>query len=258
MGDTIHFSGHATDDEDGALTGGDLDWKILMVHCPGGCHTHTIETDSGGSGSFSAPDHEYPSHLVIRLTATDSDGGKTSVDVDLEPKTATIDLASSPSGVPADRRARRASSAPWTATVIKGGESTISGPLSRTIGGERFRFSTWNDSHKRVREVTAAHDLDLTATYVPDAPDSCKSISERSPTGAAIAERSSGNGDTDWFEFHVAEQARRAREARRPARQGQARPLPLVHQPAWPRRTTPASRPSRSSGRSRRAPTGSG
>jgi glucose/arabinose dehydrogenase len=202
VGDTIHFSGHAHDDEDGALTGNDLDWRILMVHCPGGCHTHTIETDSGGSGSFSAPDHEYPSHLVIRLTATDSEGGKTSVDVDLEPKTATIDVASNPTGVPLTIGSD-AENAPWSATVIKGGVSTISGPLSRTIGGDRFRFSTWNDSHKRVRDVTAGHNLDLTATYVPDAPDSCASVTERSAKGAAIAERSSGNGDGDWFEFHI-------------------------------------------------------
>ncbi len=202
VGDTIHFSGHATDDEDGALTGADLDWKILMVHCPGGCHTHTIETDSGGSGSFSGPDHEYPSHLVIRLTATDSDGASTSVDVSLEPKTATIDLASIPSGARLTVGSE-GEQAPWTATVIKGGKSTLSGPLKRTIGGERYRFSTWNDSHKRVREVTASHDLDLTATYVPDRPDSCKAIAERSPKKVAIAERSSGEGDTDWFEFFV-------------------------------------------------------
>ena len=46
-----------------------------MNHCPSNCHTHPIQTfPNVASGSFNAPDHEYPSHLELRLTATDSDG----------------------------------------------------------------------------------------------------------------------------------------------------------------------------------------
>ena len=46
-----------------------------MHHCPSNCHTHAVQTFSGvASGSFAAPDHEYPSWLELRLTATDSLG----------------------------------------------------------------------------------------------------------------------------------------------------------------------------------------
>ena len=42
----------------------------------------------------------------------------------------------------------------------------------------------------------------LTATYVPDATDSC-STANASPKDTWISERSSGNNDVDWFEFHI-------------------------------------------------------
>jgi glucose/arabinose dehydrogenase len=202
VGDTIHFTGHATDDEDGNLTGNNLVWRVVMRHCPAGCHEHTIETDTGGSGSFVAPDHEYPSHLVLRLTATDDEGASATVEVSLEPKTVDLDMASTPGVVPLSV-GNETHLAPWTATLIKGGESTISGPVARTLNGQRYRFSTWNDSHKRVRDVKANGNMDLTATYVPDRPDSCAGVDDRSPKDTTILERSSGGGDDDWFEFHL-------------------------------------------------------
>ena len=47
-----------------------------MMHCPGGdCHAHVIQELNGTrTGSFNAPDHEYPSHLRFTVTVTDSGG----------------------------------------------------------------------------------------------------------------------------------------------------------------------------------------
>ena len=43
-----------------------------MQHCPSDCHSHIIETFSGvKSGTFEAPDHEYPSHLLLSVDVTD-------------------------------------------------------------------------------------------------------------------------------------------------------------------------------------------
>ncbi len=204
VGDTIGVSGTATDTEDGTLGAGRFDWAVLIHHCPAGCHTHTLITKSNTkSWSFDAPDHEYPSFLEVRLTVTDSDGTSASTSVELQPRTSTLHLASVPTGVPLSA-GNNTDPAPWTATLIRKGSTSISGPLTRTIGGDRYRFSTWNDSHKRARDITVSSDKNLTATYVPDAPDSCAGIAGRSPKGSSISERSSGNGDGDWFEFHVA------------------------------------------------------
>ena len=52
-----------------------LSWSVIMHHCPSNCHTHPVQDFPGvASGSFAAPDHEYPSYLELRLTATDSGG----------------------------------------------------------------------------------------------------------------------------------------------------------------------------------------
>jgi hypothetical protein len=77
VGDTINFSGHATDAQDGTLPASALSWSLILHHCftPTDCHTHLIQTINGvSSGSFTAPDHEYPCWLELQLTATDSAG----------------------------------------------------------------------------------------------------------------------------------------------------------------------------------------
>ena len=46
VGDTIGFSGHATDQQDGTLPASGLSWSLIMHHCftPTDCHTHLIQT----------------------------------------------------------------------------------------------------------------------------------------------------------------------------------------------------------------------
>ena len=45
-----------------------------------------------------APDHEYPSHLELRLTARDSGGLTDTESVQLDPRTVTLTLSSSTAG----------------------------------------------------------------------------------------------------------------------------------------------------------------
>ena len=98
--DTINFSASATDGQDGTLPPTAFDWTILVQHCPSNCHTHTYRnfTDTNAD-SFPAPDHEYPSYLELRVTATDSGGATTTVSRDVLPQTVDLTFASSPSGL---------------------------------------------------------------------------------------------------------------------------------------------------------------
>ena len=101
----ISFSGSATDPEEGTLPASRLTWSLLIQHCPSNCHTHPVQDFVGvASGSFSAQDHEYPSHLELRLTATDSFGLQGSASVLLYPKTVGLSFTSNPSGTAAFRR----------------------------------------------------------------------------------------------------------------------------------------------------------
>ena len=100
VGDTISFTGHASDAEDGTLAASRLSWSLILEHCPSNCHTHSIQSWSGvASGSFQAPDHDYPSDLLLTLTATDSAGTPVSTSVKLDPKTVVLSFASSPTGL---------------------------------------------------------------------------------------------------------------------------------------------------------------
>ena len=59
----IGFSGHASDPRDATLPATRLSWSLILHHCatPTDCHTHDVQDFHGvASGSFSAPDHEYP------------------------------------------------------------------------------------------------------------------------------------------------------------------------------------------------------
>ena len=110
VGDTINFSGGATDSEDGTLPASGLSWLLILNHCdPTGqsCHVHQLQTFTGvSSGSFDAPDHGYPSNLELRLTATDSQGLSSTTSVTLQPQ--TVDLTFSVRSVrPATRLRRR-------------------------------------------------------------------------------------------------------------------------------------------------------
>src|SRR5207253_2462498 len=74
-GNTISFSGSATDPEQGALPTSALTWRVSLVHCPDVCHSHLLFTFNGvAGGSFAAPEPEDPSVLQIELTATDAGG----------------------------------------------------------------------------------------------------------------------------------------------------------------------------------------
>ena len=79
VGDTISFSGRGDDPDAplGTLPDSALSWQINILHCPGSaCHTHFVSSFDGISGgSFTAPDHDFPSFLEVRLTATDPGHG---------------------------------------------------------------------------------------------------------------------------------------------------------------------------------------
>ena len=67
VGDLIQFAGGATDAQDGPLPASRLSWDLILHHCPSNCHTHPLQSFAGvAGGSFTAPDHEYPSHLELR------------------------------------------------------------------------------------------------------------------------------------------------------------------------------------------------
>ncbi len=172
VGDPIAFSGSATDPEDGTLPASAFNWQVIMQHCPANeCHPHEVESFSGvASGNFVAPDHEYPSYMVLRLTVTDSDGIRTVTERVLQPRTVDLTFQADPVTTPGLSLAVGASAAaaPFTRTVIVGSKVAVAASAPQTIGGEVYRFWSWSDGGAQSHELTApATNTTYTARFVP-------------------------------------------------------------------------------------------
>jgi hypothetical protein len=164
VGDTISFSGHATDQDGDTPT---LSWQLKIHHCttPTTCHVHNVQQWSGQSGSFTAPDHEYPSHLELVLTAKDDDGVTGSTSVTLEPETVALSFATNPAGLALSVGSSSAT-APFQHTAVVGSVNSISAPATQQLGGATYDFSSWSDGGAATHNVTApAAGAAYTASY---------------------------------------------------------------------------------------------
>jgi glucose/arabinose dehydrogenase/PKD repeat protein len=208
VGDQVSFSGSANDAQDGPLPPSALSWSLRMQHCPSTCHTHPLQDFPGtSSGSFTAPDHEYPSYLELELTARDS-GGLTSVQtLRLDPLTTTLEMRSDPSGLQLEA-AGVVAATPFSRTVIAGSRSTISAPTPQTLGGNGYEFASWSDGGGQTHDVTAGTaPSTYTATYRPASsttltflPSADARVQEANPTtnyGTSATLRADGGVDPD-------------------------------------------------------------
>jgi glucose/arabinose dehydrogenase len=167
VGDRIDFSGHATDPEDGALPGSALTWTLLIHHCttPTTCHVHFVQTFTGSSGFFNAPDHDYPSFIELQLTATDSQHSSTTSSVELQPKTVTLTFDSVPAGLTL-AVGSSSSQTPFTRTVIANSLNSVSAPTPQSPSGTSYDFSSWSDGGAASHDLTApSSNATYTATY---------------------------------------------------------------------------------------------
>jgi glucose/arabinose dehydrogenase len=184
VGDPITFAATAVDQEDGTLPASDYSWNVVLEHCPDGvtCHEHQIETVTGvKQATFIAPDHEYPAHLRVELTVTDSGGLTDSEEVDVYPQTTTLTATTNVSGatVAIDGTA---GAGPLTKTVIVGSAHSVTAPLQQ-VGGTVYDFDNWNDGGGQSHNVTVSTPTTLTASL------STRSISV---AGTQVLEGNSG------------------------------------------------------------------
>jgi glucose/arabinose dehydrogenase/PKD repeat protein len=161
VGDAISFSGHAVDPQGDPIPASGLDWQLILHHCPDDCHVHTIQTWSAtATGSFTAPDHEYPANLELKLTATDGDGVETTVSRPLYPRTVQLTLASTPANRDLTLNATTRA-APFTTVVIVGSQNQVSAP-NQTVGTTLYTFTGWSDGGAQSHVITAGSS---SATY---------------------------------------------------------------------------------------------
>jgi glucose/arabinose dehydrogenase len=164
--DLISFSGHATDPDDGQLGASALLWSLVLQHCPSNCHTHTLQSfPATASGSFTAPDHEFPSYLELSLTATDSTGLTHTATRRLDPRTVPLTFQTSPTGLTLTVGGSPAT-APFTRTVIVGSSNSITAPSPQALGSTSYQFTGWSDGGAQTHNIVApATPTTYTASY---------------------------------------------------------------------------------------------
>jgi glucose/arabinose dehydrogenase len=166
-GDTISFSGSATDVQDGTLPNSAFKWTILLHH---NTHTHPfLEFDGVKTGSFIIPRISETSDDVwyrIYLTVKDSTGLSHLSTRDVLPNKATITLNTSIPGMQVllDGQPR---TTPSSFVGVVGITRNLQVPLEQVLNGNTYRFDSWSDGG------TASHDIDTpsvattyTAKYV--------------------------------------------------------------------------------------------
>ncbi len=166
-GDTISFSGSATDPEDGTIPQSGLTWKVVFHHLS---HIHPfIDSSPGGSGSFVVPTTGHSFHETtwyeLVLTARDSDGIETQRSVNIYPDKVNLSFASQPSGLTVQIDGLPFTT-PFTYDEIVGFQHTISVDSPQFLAGSRFDFASWSDGGAQSHTITVpAADRSYTATF---------------------------------------------------------------------------------------------
>ena len=146
VGDPYMFSGGATDPQDGTEPASRFSWVLTIHHCttPTTCHTHDIQTWTGvTSGSFNAPDHDYPSFLTLTATVTDAGGLQGTGSVELDPKTVDLTFQTSPNllslSVDGTSLAGTSGTPTITKRVIVNSQNTVAPRRRRSSAGSSTR-----------------------------------------------------------------------------------------------------------------------
>ena len=171
VGQSMTFSGHATDPDQGTLPASALSWEMILHHCSSNSHTHPIESSTGvTTASFTVPDHGYYSYLEIKLTVTDAGGLTDTKSVFLDPQTVTLNFASTPSGL---QQVVGSSSdpTPFTKTVILGSANSVSAVTPQTLGSIPYYFASWSDGGNQSHLITGTAAATYMATYSLTAAD---------------------------------------------------------------------------------------
>jgi len=176
-GDTVSFSGTATDPTDGALPGYDYTWQADFITNGVAQPSFTDEVGhpfygpvtGSTSGSFQIPtdNTQTPSsYYRITLTVTDSQGLKTVVTKDIHPNLTSWSVSANVAGAgyTVDGTWH---TGPFSTQDVVGVKHVLSGmPLAQVIGGTRYRLAGWADGSALTDSFTASSSpASFTAKY---------------------------------------------------------------------------------------------
>jgi len=169
-GDTLAFSGSASDPEDGTEPAARLTWWVDLHH---DTHIHPfVPETTGGSGTVTIPTRNETSDNIwfrFHLRATDSAGLTSEVTRDILPRKVQFTLATQPAGLALTLDGQPVTG-PVTITGVVGTERDL-GAADQQANGRRYRYANWSDgqpaSHTIATPVSATT---YTATFTDIGP----------------------------------------------------------------------------------------
>jgi glucose/arabinose dehydrogenase len=181
-GDTLTFSGSASDDKDGALPASSLTWWAELHHDN---HTHPLVLPTvGASGTATIPTRGETSDNIFyrfHLRAVDSAGQTTEVTRDVLPRKARVTLATAPAGLTITLDGR-AVTGPTAFTGVVGIERDLAA-ADQQAGGRRYRFDGWSQGGAATQTIsTPATDTTYTANFTDLGP-----VANQPPTATLTA-----------------------------------------------------------------------
>jgi len=207
-GDTVSFSGSATDPVDGALPGYDYTWQADFISNGVAQPSYTDEIGNpfygpvtgSTSGSFQIPtDYSQTptSYYRITLTVTDSQGLLTVVTKDIHPNVTNWSVGANVpgAGYTVDGTWH---TGPYSTQDVVGVKHVLSGmPLAQVIGGTQYRFAGWADGSALTDSFTAGSSpASYTANYdtvQTTMPSSWQSADVGAPITAGTADYSASD-----------------------------------------------------------------
>src|SRR5262245_5193990 len=166
-GDTISYSGAATDPEDGMLPPSAFTWEVVFHH---DTHTHPFIPPTSGamSGSFVIPTIGETSANVwyrIHLTVKDSGGLTQTSYVDVVPRTVMLQLATKPPGLQVTLDGQPQTT-PVSVLGVVGMQRTLGVVSPQTVGGATYSFTSWSDHGAATHTITTpATNTTYTASF---------------------------------------------------------------------------------------------
>ncbi len=166
-GQTIGYSGSATDPEDGVIPAANFCWAADFHH---DTHFHPFlpETCGARSGTVTIPTvGETASNVWYRfhLTVRDSGGRTHTSFVDIQPRRSSITLQSNPPGMQLTLDGQPVV-APLTIAGVAGIVRSIGAPATGGTFGTRYVFTSWSDNGSSTHDIaTPATDTVYAATF---------------------------------------------------------------------------------------------
>ncbi len=189
-GDTISFSGTASDLEDGVLGAASMTWQVDFHH---NVHSHPFLPATSGttSGQFTIPVVTETADDVwyrITLTVTDSSGLTTTTFRDVFPeKTNFVVSTNLPGGGGSLLIDGQLKQGPYAITGVENVQRTFSVPSVQTVEGVNYFFAQWLDgTTNRERTILTPEDDTAYVALYQSYTASAVYLSDLTPTGSPI------------------------------------------------------------------------